>query len=149
MLLPLLIESRNKSTISCWDEVAFHLNGLINKHNVRYWCEEHSWITIETVMQSLKVHVCCSMSESRVIGPYLFDDDTINRQNSYSMLKEFFVPELKRLRKASSAIFQQDGTPAHFSLDVRQYLDNVFPNQWMGRADPIICSPGLFSMGIC
>ena len=47
-------------------------------------------------MQSPKVHVCCSMSESGMIGHYLFDDDTINGQNSHSILKEFFVLELKR-----------------------------------------------------
>ena len=46
------------------------------------------------------------MSESRVIGPYFFDDDTINGENSHSILKEFFIPELKRLDKASSTIFQ-------------------------------------------
>ena len=74
----------------CSTEAAFHLNGLVNKHNVRHWSEKSPLLTIERVMQSPKVHVCCSMSESRVIiGPYFFDDDTINGQNSHSMLKEF------------------------------------------------------------
>ena len=56
-------------------------------------------VTIETVRQVAKVHVCCSMSESRVIvAPNFFDDDdTINGQNSHSMLIEVFVLELKRL----------------------------------------------------
>ena len=63
-------------------------------------------VTIETVMQSAKVHVYCSKSESPVIvAPWFFDDDdTINGQNSHPMLKEFFVLELKRLDNASSAI---------------------------------------------
>ena len=63
-------------------------------------------VTIETVMQSPKVHVWCSLSDSCVIGPYFFEDDTINGQNSHSMLKELFVHELKRLGTANSAIFQ-------------------------------------------
>ena len=58
-------------------------------------------VTIETVMQSVKVHVCCSMSESRVIDLYSFDDDTIKEQNCLSMLKKFVAPELKRLGKAT------------------------------------------------
>ena len=67
------------------------------------------------------------MSESRVtVGPHLFhDDDTINGQNSHSILKEYFVAELKRLGKANPEIFQQDGAPAHFSRDVRQYFDSL------------------------
>ena len=84
-------------------------------------------------MQSPKVHVCCSMSESRVIGPYFFDDDTISERNDHLVLKEFFVAELKRLGKASSTIFQQDGAPPNFRPDVHQYLDKIFPNQWIGR----------------
>ena len=58
------------------------------------------------------------MLGNRVIGPYLFDNDTINEQNSHSMLKEFFVPELTRLDKESSGIFREDGAPAHFSREM-------------------------------
>ena len=47
--------------------------------------------------------------------------DTINRQNSRSILKEFFVRELKILGKASSKIFQYDEALPYFSPDVRQY----------------------------
>ena len=72
MLLPLLTELRNKTNISfCSDEAAaFHLHGSVNRHNVRCWSEENPLVTIEIVIQSAKVHVCCSMSESHVIGPY-------------------------------------------------------------------------------
>ncbi|GBN39691.1 hypothetical protein AVEN_129168-1 [Araneus ventricosus] len=42
--------------------------------------------------------------------------------------------------------FQQDGAPAHYVRDVRNYLDITFPNQWIGRGGPVIsppCSPDL------
>ena len=87
------------------------------------------------------MHVCYSMSESRVIDRYFFDDDTINGQNSHSMCKEFFGSELKRLLKANSAIFREDATPPHLSRDVRQSLDKIFPNWCMGRDDPIKLAP--------
>ena len=96
MLLPLLTESRNKHNSFCSEEAAFHLNGLVNKQYVRYSSEENPWVTIATVMQSPKLHACCSMSESRVISPYFVvdddddDDDTINGRNFHSMLKIFF-----------------------------------------------------------
>ena len=37
--------------------------------------------------------------------------------------------------------FQHDGTPAHFTLDVREYLNNVFPNRWIGRGGPVQWPP--------
>ena len=37
--------------------------------------------------------------------------------------------------------FQQDGAPAHFVLDVREYLNNVFPNRWIGRGGPVQWPP--------
>ena len=70
MLLSLLTEPRKKNNICFSDEATFHLNGLVNKHNVRYCSEENPEVTIEKVMESPEVHVCCSMTESGVIGLY-------------------------------------------------------------------------------
>jgi hypothetical protein len=33
--------------------------------------------------------------------------------------------------------FQQDGCPAHFGLDVRNFLNDSFPNCWIGRGGAI------------
>ena len=38
-------------------------------------------------------------------------------------------------------IFQQDGAPPHFELIVRQYLDQTFPGQWIGRRGSIEWPP--------
>ena len=52
-------------------------------------------------MQSAKVHVCCSMSESRVIvGLYFFDDDIIKGQNSHLMLKKIFCSRVEKVRQS-------------------------------------------------
>ena len=37
--------------------------------------------------------------------------------------------------------FQHDGAPVHFALDVREYLNNVFPNRWIGRGGPVQWPP--------
>ena len=47
-------------------KAAFHLNDLINKHNVRYWCETNPSIQLETVMKSPKVNVWCAMIQQAV-----------------------------------------------------------------------------------
>ena len=36
---------------------------------------------------------------------------------------------------------QHDGASAHFALDVREYLNNVFPNRWIGRGGPVQWPP--------
>jgi hypothetical protein len=33
-------------------------------------------------------------------------------------------------------IFQQDGAPPHWSLDVCDFLDGTFPQRWIGRDGP-------------
>ena len=33
--------------------------------------------------------------------------------------------------------FQHDGVPAHTDLDVREYLNEVYPNRWIGRGGPV------------
>ena len=38
-------------------------------------------------------------------------------------------------------IFQQDGAPLHFSIEVRHYLDNRFPKRWIGRGGAIRWAP--------
>ena len=33
--------------------------------------------------------------------------------------------------------FQQDGAPAHYAPEMRNYLNATFPNQWIGRGGPV------------
>ena len=38
-------------------------------------------------------------------------------------------------------IFQQDGAPPHWGLHVRQFLNQTFPDRWIGRDGPIPWPP--------
>ncbi|CAH1114890.1 unnamed protein product [Psylliodes chrysocephalus] len=43
-----------------------------------------------------------------------------------------------RSQKGNGQIyFQQGGAPPHYCLEVRQYLNTVFPGQWIGRRGPV------------
>ena len=140
-LIPMLEDNRIQQNLFLSDEATFYLNGLVNKHNVIYWSDTNPHVTIETVMKSPKLNVWCAMSKNQLVGAYFFEDDTVNGNNYLSMLQNFFIWEMRKLHKVRSIIFQQDGAPAHFSTDVRQYLDNHFPNRWIGRGDPIRWAP--------
>ena len=37
----------------------------------------------------------------------------------------------------SKIIFQQDGAPPNYERNVRKFLDDVFPNRWIGRCGPM------------
>jgi hypothetical protein len=140
-LIPMLTDSTIKENIFFSDEATFHINGLVNKHNVRYWSVDNPNVTIETAMKSPKINVWCAMSENCLIGPYFFDGDTINGQKYLSMLQDVFIPEVRKLRKIRSVIFQQDGAPAHFDSDVRALLDKTFHEKWIGRGGPTRWAP--------
>ena len=49
------------------------------------------------------------------------------------MLQTFFIPKIDELGIKENSWFQQDGAPAHFALDVRAYLNDIFPDRWIGH----------------
>ena len=88
-------------------------------------------------MMSPKVNVWCVISSKRLIGPFFFEGDTVDGPKYLSMLQEFFIPEVRKMKKMRSTVFQQDGAPSHFAADVRRFLDKTFPERWIGRGGPI------------
>ena len=69
------------------------------------------------------------MSKARLIGPFYFQEDTVHAKNYIPMLQDIFFPEIRKLHKIRSVIFQQDGAPANFSAEVRHYLNNKYPDR--------------------
>jgi len=39
--------------------------------------------------------------------------------------------------------FQHDGAPPHYTRHVRKYLNEFFPNRWLGRGGPVAWPPSL------
>jgi hypothetical protein len=50
------------------------------------------------------------------------------------MLENWLFPQLNQ--DSGDYIFQQDETPPHFHRDVREVLNHVFPQRWIGRHGP-------------
>ena len=76
---------------------------------------------------------------NRIILPFLFAEKSITSPIYLDLLQFYVIPQLEHLQP--NILFQQDGAPPHWSLDVREYLDNVFPNRWIGRDGPISWPP--------
>ena len=55
------------------------------------------------------------------------------------MLEQFLYPEVADLQP--NIIFQQDGAPPYWGLDVRRSLNATFQDRWIGRGGPIRWPP--------
>ena len=113
------------------DEATFHLSGTVNRHNVRIWGTEHPHETVEHVRNSPKVNVFCAVSRNKIFGPFFFENDTVTGQSYLDMLQHWLFTLLQEDRP--DFIFQQDGAPAHWHLNVRNFLNEKVPQRWIGR----------------
>ena len=73
---------------------------------------------------------------TRIYGPF-FLPGNITGELHVDMLEKCFIPQLTR-NVLSNAIFQQDGAPAHYHRQVREFLDETFTDRWLGRCGPLI-----------
>lgn len=121
------------------DEATFHVCGKVNKHNVRIWGTEKPYEVREHIRDSPKLNVWCAISYDRLIGPFFFQEKSINGNIYLDMLENFAYPQLEDLQP--NVIFQQDGAPPHWKLFVRESLDHTFPFRWIGRDGPIRWPP--------
>ncbi len=140
-LLPILHDPFWGKRIYFSDECTFQVSGRVHKHNCRIWGYEKPNQVSEEPLHSEKVNVWCAISATDIIGPYFFDEDTVNGANYLKMLKLFFYPELQRMRITRQIIFQQDGAPAHYAVDVRRWLDQNLTQRWIGRRGMIEWAP--------
>jgi hypothetical protein len=76
---------------------------------------------------------------TRIIGPFLSDQNSVTANVYLELLTEYVAPEPHDLQP--TFIFQQDGAPAHWGLHVRRSLNETFPDQWIGRSGPIPWPP--------
>ena len=71
---------------------------------------------------------------NQIIGPFIFAESTITANIYLNMLKHYVVPQLEEFQPR--VVFQQDGAPPHWGLIVRDFLNETFPNRWIGRNGP-------------
>jgi hypothetical protein len=135
-------DNRFLANIIFSDEATFHISCHVNRHNCRIWVKENPHELYEHERDSPKVSVWYGMTENRIYGPFFFDERTVNGATYLNMVQNPLVPQLQQVRGfLRRVIFQQDGAPPHFALDVRAYLDQTFTDRWIGRAGPLAWPP--------
>ena len=121
------------------DESTFHVSGLINRHNSRIWGSQNPHKTYELERGSPKLNVWCGIMHDKIIGPFFFAEKSITAQIYLDLLTDYVSQQLEQYQPP--VIFQQDGAPSHWGLEVRQFLNDTFPERWIGRDGPIPWPP--------
>lgn len=57
----------------------------------------------------------------------------MNALKYLEMLRDKAVPEMRRVAGRVPKYFMQDGAPAHYARIVRDFLNEIWPNCWIGR----------------
>lgn len=117
------------------DESTFRSDGHVNRHNMHYWSETNPrWMREVQLQGRWSINVWCGVLGGMIIGPYIFNEP-VNGDNYLNFLTNILPTLLEDVPLATrrSMIFQLDGCPAHFSRNVREFLDRTFPDRWIGR----------------
>ena len=117
------------------DEAKFGLDTIVNRHNCVIWGYENPKAYFEKPLKADGITVWAAMFRDQLIGPYFFES-TVTQVSYLSMLKDFFIPSLRKSRRLRKTYFQQDGAPPHWGLQVREFLTKTFGERWIGRSGP-------------
>lgn len=139
-----LLEQRERdrsfsSHILFTDEAYFTRDGVFNMHNNHFWTENNPHVIRANRHQHrFSVNVWAGIIGNHLIGPYLLPPRLTGR------IYHIFLRDVLRglledvpIQVRRRMWFQHDGAPAHFFRDVRQLLDEQYPNRWIGRGGPI------------
>lgn len=126
------------------DESTFTEAGIINTHNLHEWKDENPHlIRNRSYQRRWSINIWAGLLNNNVIGPYILP----NRLNS-ALYNQFLnenlpLPLLDEVPLASrlNCWFQHDGAPAHYGIQVRNLLNELFPERWIGRGGPIQWPP--------
>lgn len=121
------------------DEATFCNRGGVNRHNCHYYSDANPhWQRSQEFQRQWSINVWAGILGDVIVGPYFFEENL-----NAAMYLRFLQDDLPNLlRHVDNDLlrrmwFQQDGAPAHRSRAVTQYLNNRFPNRWIGMGSRV------------
>lgn len=125
------------------DEATFHRNGHVNRHNYHYYADENPHVVRMTnYQQRWSLNVWGGILGEHLLGPY-FIEGHLNGNSYLRFLHDDLDDLLENVPLAAlrQIVFQHDGAPTHNSRVVREFLDEMFPDSWIGRGGPVRWPP--------
>lgn len=125
------------------DEATFQSTGVLNRHNCHFWSPVNPhWMREVDHQHRWSLNVWCGIVNGYLIGPYFFEGNVdgptylhLIRDELPVMLEEVDLNTRNRLW------LQQDGASPHWTIIVRNYLNERFNNRWIGRGGPVEWPP--------
>jgi hypothetical protein len=105
-----------------------------------WWSKENPHYHIQLKKYPPSIMVWAAMNSKYLIGPF-FITGTVNSNKYIELLENEFKPELQRLHIYNQIILQQDGSTSHTAYATRDYLNENYPNRWIGINGPISWPP--------
>lgn len=108
------------------------------------WADEnpHATVVHHYQHQFQSINVWAGIIGNFLIGPCVLPP-RLNGELYLQFLQNAFRDLIEHLplETRQRMYFMHDGAPPHFSVAVRDHLNNVYPNRWIGRGGPIAWPP--------
>lgn len=125
------------------DETTCKRDGYLNLHNLHSWQLTNPHLMRENKSQyQFKINYWTGILNGKIIGPYELPGN-LNGNNYLQFLQNQLqiLLEDEPLAIRQGMWLQNDGCPAHYAVQVRNYLNDAYPNRWIGRLGPILWPP--------
>lgn len=117
------------------DKAHLTRNGVNNTRNSHLRDHDNPHGTVGSNYQHrFSVNVWCGVIGDQLTGLYIFLQ---HLRGDYAKFLQHKLPALLQhvpLQTRRQMYYQHNGAPPHFSQVVRQYLNQQFPNQWIGHS---------------
>lgn len=123
------------SKIMFSDEATFRSNGAVNRHNMHYYSTANPlWVREVQNQNHWSLNVWCGIKNLRIIGPHFFRE-SLNGPRYLNFLQNQLPQLLEEVDdiEREQMWIQHDGAPAHYYREVREFLNNHYPQKWIGR----------------
>jgi hypothetical protein len=122
------------------DEAHFQLHGHVNHHNFRYYSDTNPLWYREEPLHSPRLTVWAAIGKNGAVGPF-FTRNNVTGASYLALLQNEFMPVVQQWPSFNDLVFMQDGAPPHWTLLVRDWLDEHFTGRWIGRGSAVRPAP--------
>lgn len=128
-------------TILWMDEAQFTRDGITNCRNLHKWCYKGQNPRLKrssTFQVRFSVNVWAALIDNLLIGPVILPP-RLTGQRFLELLRDELplLTEDVPIGTYRRMFLQMDGCPAHYEVNVRNFLNESYPSRWIGRAGPV------------
>lgn len=121
------------------DEAQFTRDGINNTRNSHTWAHQNPHnVIVGNHQRRFSVNIWCGLLNNHLIGPHFIEGYLT--ADYYRNFLEESLPEYMEnvpLEARRGMFFQHDGAPPHFGRRVAEFLNENFPERWIGRGGPV------------